>query len=43
MMAKDGYSKFLWTLVVLGLKKADPIFRKTRLMYFDLIVLFSKK
>ena len=25
----------------LGLKKADPIFRKTRLMYFDLIVLFS--
>ncbi len=27
----------------LGLKKADPIYRKTRLMYFDLIVLFSKK
>jgi GNAT superfamily N-acetyltransferase len=35
----------LWTkfLKMLGLKKADPIFRKTRLMYFDLIVLFSKK
>lgn len=28
---------------LIGLKKADPIYRKTRLMYFDLIVLFSKK
>ena len=27
---------------LIGLKKADPIYRKTRLMYFDLIVLFSK-
>ncbi len=27
----------------LGLKKADPIYRKTRLMYFDLIVLYSNK
>lgn len=35
----------LWTTILkwLGLRKADPIFRKTRLMYFDLIVLFSKK
>lgn len=35
----------IWTAIlkVLGLRKADPIFRKTRLMYFDLIVLFSKK
>lgn len=35
----------LWTTILklLGLKKADPIFRKTRLMYFDLIILFSKK
>lgn len=35
----------LWTTILkwLGLRKADPIFRKTRLMYFDLIVLFTKK
>lgn len=34
-----------WTKIqkMIGLKKADPIYRKTRLMYFDLIVLFSKK
>lgn len=34
-----------WTKIqkLIGLKKADPIYRKTRLMYFDLIVLFSKK
>ena len=33
-----------WTKIqkLIGLKKADPIYRKTRLMYFDLIVLFSK-
>lgn len=33
-------NKFLKSL---GLKNADPIYRKTRLMYFDLIVLYAKK
>ena len=41
----SGINHGIWTKILnwLGLKKADPIYRKTRLMYFDLIVLFSKK
>ena len=41
----SGIDHGIWTKILkwLGLKKADPIYRKTRLMYFDLIVLFSNK
>ena len=39
-----GYDSSLWTKLMrlIRLKKADPIFRKTRLMYYDLIILYSK-
>lgn len=39
-LSNQGFLAKIQSLI--GLKKADPIYRKTRLMYFDLIVLFSK-